>query len=115
MPDELERVEEEAAGVGTDLQVATAALSIGLSFLAILLTTPIPSIPKFTVFVCITVVSFAMGLYCWLRWKRQGKSLSRTLQKIRDRQIGPVGTGEERMSTADLQESAAEQAPKDQE
>jgi hypothetical protein len=113
--DELDKIEAEAGGVGTDLQFATAAITAGLSFVAILLATPIPSSRTYTVFVVITVMGFALGLYCGVRWWRQSSSLKRTLQRIRDRQIGPVGTSGERVSAADLESMPGGEAPKERE
>jgi hypothetical protein len=112
MADELDRIEAEAGSFGTDLQVGPFALSVASSFLSVLLSTPMNE-RLFTIFTGITIVGFALGSYCIIRWKRQSKTLRGTLQRIRDRQIGPVGTAGERISASDLKDLPGERVPRE--
>jgi len=66
------------------LNFAIFLISIALSFLVTLLTSEVSS-RVFTVFVCVTVIGFLLGIFLLILWFRNRKSVSVLVQKIRDR------------------------------
>ena len=89
--DELDRIEQEAATIGTDLQFALFWLPIAVTLTATLILTNIPNERVHTGFLIFTIMSYGFGVYFVIRWLRQIGSFKRLLSKIRDRQVGPIG------------------------
>jgi hypothetical protein len=89
--DELDAIERQASDVGLDFQIAVFCLTLSLSFFATLLTVKIESMKVFTVFVVIVTAGLLIGSAFGIKWYKNRGSLRKLIQKIRDRQIGPVG------------------------
>ena len=81
---ELEFLERGSPN-STYLNFAVFFLSVGLSFLASLLTTTIDSVRVFTVFVVLTVLGFAIGTLLLVVWIRTRASISNLIRKIKGR------------------------------
>lgn len=75
---------------GTYLNCAIFLLSTATSFLIALLTTSVPSIHTFTMFVVVAVAGYTVGLVLLLLWWCSKKSTSSTVHRIRNR-IPPGG------------------------
>jgi hypothetical protein len=108
--DELEAIEREGADVGLDFQIAQFCLTLALSFLASTLSSPPTSDRVYTVFVVIIVVSFALGIIFGIKWWKGRGEFSRLIQKIKDRQIGPVGDEGKEIKPAELEDLPSQQA-----
>jgi hypothetical protein len=111
MGDELDTIEREAANIGTDLQFSLVLLPVALSFTAALFLTTIPSIRVYVSFLVVTIISYVVGSWFFVRWSRQRGTLKRLLQKIRDRRVGPVGEAGKERTPAQLAELPASEPP----
>jgi hypothetical protein len=89
--DDLDAIERMGSDVGLDFNVALFSLGVGLSFLTSLLGTKIESERVFDTFVIFTVVGGALAVIFFIKWFMHRGELSRLIQKIRERQIGPTG------------------------
>jgi hypothetical protein len=89
--DELGAIERIGSNMGLDFNVSLFSLGISLSFCASLLSTPIESQRVFDTFVIFAVVGAALAVIFGIKWFLNRGEFSRLLQKIRDRQIGPIG------------------------
>lgn len=67
------------------LNFAIFLITLGISFLVSLLTVDIQSLFKFTVFVVISVIGFAIGSFLLYLWYRNRSSFSEVIDKIRSR------------------------------
>lgn len=107
--DELDALERECASVGLDFQVASLALAVAASFLASLLLSTPANPTVVTVFVVLVVVGFALSLIFGVRWFRGRSALQVTMQRIRSRPIGPVGSEAHVLKPAELDQLPSEQ------
>ncbi len=80
---ELDILESGSPG-SHQLNFGIGLFSIAVSFLVALFTSN-PSSKVFTVFVVITVVGLAMGVYLLIAWWRHRASVSGTVRRIRGR------------------------------
>ncbi len=92
--DELDDIERETGDLGLDFQISQFCLTTAIAFLAATLSNPPISERVYTVFVVMIVIGFAIGLIFALKWWRGRGAFSRLIQKIRDRQVGPIGDDE---------------------
>jgi hypothetical protein len=79
--DELAR----GSPASTELNLAIAFLSVGVSLLAALLTTPRPAIYIFTVLVVIVVATIIAGVVLIVLWARSRKSSKKLADTIKGR------------------------------
>lgn len=91
--EELTRL-EHGAGQSLFLNIGIGVLSIAISFLISLLTTPIPSNRIFTVFVIITVVGLLAGIVLMILWLYTRKPICQLANEIRDR-LPPEGEAQQ--------------------
>ena len=108
--DELNSIEREGSNVGTDFQIAQFFITIALSFLAATLSNTPTSDRVYTVFVVVIAVCFALGVAFGIKWWRERGEFSRLIQKIKDRQIGPMGDEGKEIKPAELEELPSQQA-----
>lgn len=110
--DELDRIERESSDVGLDFQISLFCLTLGCSFLIALIFSPPPTnaIKTFIVFVILTSIGFLMGFIFFIKWFRGRRTFSSTLQKIRERQIGPVGEKGRELQPSELQALPSEES-----
>jgi hypothetical protein len=102
--DELDRLESEGGDVGFDFHICSFCLTLATSFLLGLILSPPPdNRPKlFVVLVVIVVVGFLMGAIFAVKWFRSRGAFSKTIRRIRDRQIGPVGEKGNELAPSEL-------------
>lgn len=108
--DELDAIEQSAGDVGLDFQIAQFSLTIALSFLASAISNPPRSDRVYIVFVVLIVVGFALGLVFIFKWWKGRGTISRVIQKVRDRQIGPVGDEQKELRVTELDDLPPEKA-----
>ena len=108
--DELDAIERVAGDLGLDFQIAQFSFTIALSFLASTLSNPPQSDRVYIVFVVLIVVGFALGSIFGFKWWKGRDAFSRLIQKIRERQIGPVGDEGKQIKPAELEELPSQQA-----
>ncbi len=91
--DELDRIEQEGTNIGIDFQIGSLCLTFGVSFLIALIFSPPPEAARktFDVFAVLTALGILLGVIFLVKWFRGREAFSRTLRKIRERQIGPIG------------------------
>ncbi len=89
--DELDRIEAECMDVGQDFQFASVALGIGVSFLIALIFTTVTSPIIFACFFAVVLTMFVLSAYFWIRYFRKKPTIQTTVQRIKERQVGPVG------------------------
>lgn len=82
--DELAALEQGSPG-SLYLNFSIFLLSVGVSFLVALLTTPPTSVYLFAIFVVFTAMGFVIGLLLLCLWLRERKSATSVSKKIRDR------------------------------
>jgi hypothetical protein len=103
--DELERIEREGSDVGFDFQISQFCLTVAISFFVGLILSPPPdSNPKtFIVFVVLVVVGVLVGFIFGIKWYKNRGAFSRTISRIKERQIGPVGEEGKELKAGDLE------------
>ncbi len=89
--DELDAIERVGSNVGLDFNVALFSLGVSLSFFVALLNAKIDSDRVFETFVIFIVVGIALAVIFGIKWFRNRGEFSALIQKIRDRQVGPIG------------------------
>ncbi len=89
--DELVQIEEESKTVGQDLQYASNGLTAGIAFSVAILGTEIKSARVYEAFFMLALMGFAIAAYCGQKYFRGRKRCRTVIQRIRERQIGPVG------------------------
>jgi hypothetical protein len=109
--DELDRIESECMDVGQDFQFASVSVTVAISFLIALVLTRIDSRQTFDIFVIVTTVGFVGAAYFGQRYFRKKKSFTPIIQRIRQRQVGPVGESGHELRPAELAEMKPTQAP----
>jgi hypothetical protein len=85
---------EQGSPASQHLNFSLALLASGLSFLATLLTTDIPSTKTFAVFVILTVVFILVGIILFTNWYRLRRSSKGLGQRIRERMPPAAGIPE---------------------
>ena len=91
--DELERIGESCSSVSQDLTFMVAALSIGFTLLAALLSAPFTQTFQ-TLFLVIVVVSAFVGVYTGVKWYRAQTATRGIIAKIRSRKVDPQPSSE---------------------
>lgn len=109
--DELERIDSESKNVGQDFQYGSICLTGSLAFFIAILTTEIKSARVFQVFLTLTLVGGIMALYFGQSYFRGKKKCTTIIQKIRERQIGPIGEEGRELRPAQVAELAPVTAP----
>lgn len=100
--EELILLEREGNDIGLDFQFAQLGLTVGFSFLASLMITPIPFGKVYVIYVVVTCVGFVFGLASGIRWLRNRGKCARTYIKIRSRRFGPAGTQDNELTATEL-------------
>lgn len=109
--DELDAIERVGSDVGLDFNVALFSFGVALSFLVALLScTKIESRRVFDIFVVCTVVGFALAIIFFIKWFQRRDAFSQLLQKIKERQIGPVGEKGDELRPSELENLPSEEA-----
>ena len=101
--DELDAIESVGSNLGLDFQISQFCLTVALSFLASTLSSPPKEDRVYIVFVVVIVVGFALGLIFGIKWSRDREAFSKLIQKVRDRQVGPVGEEGKELKVSELQ------------
>jgi hypothetical protein len=109
--EELEIIQSSGSDLGLDFQIAQFCLTVAISFLASVLSSPPGNERVYTVFVVMIVVGFALGVIFAIKWWRCRGAFSKNIQKIRDRRVGPVGTTEHEIAPTDLENLTSVEPP----
>jgi len=114
MTEELDSLEQESMRVGEDFSFGAVSLAVAISFLITLLTVKIESSTKLSIFFAILICGSVFTLYFGIRWRR-GRCLRKTtIQRIRERAIGPLGEEGKEIKPMELAELPAEEAGKNE-
>jgi len=98
--DELQSIERECKDIGQDFQFASNCLSIGVSFFIALKLTKIDSPTVYACFFSVVLVMGVLTFYFGRSWLRSKNALKGIIQRIRERQVGPVGDEGHEMTPA---------------
>lgn len=89
--DELATIEIESKNVGQDFQYCSICLTAAIAFTVAIFTTEIKSQRTFDIFVILAVCGSVFSVYFYQRYRRGKKKSFTTIQKVRERQVGPIG------------------------
>jgi len=89
--DELVQIEEESRTVGQDLQYASNGLTAAIAFGIAIWGTEIKSPRVYQTFFMLALTGLIVAAYCGQKYFRGRKRCRTVIQRIRERQIGPVG------------------------
>jgi hypothetical protein len=112
--DELDRIQTECMDVGQDFQFASISGTVGISFLIALVLTKIESNRIFNAFFTVMLFGLVGCFYFGVRYVRKRRAFVPIIQRIKDRQVGPVGEAGSELSPsalASLPVTQAEPAP----
>jgi hypothetical protein len=109
--DELDRIVRDGNDLGLEFAFAQFGITVAFSFLANLLITPMTLGKVYVTFVVIIAVGFLFGVANAIKWSRSRGEFSRTIRKIRDRRVGPVGKQGKEVSTSELNQLDSSTSP----
>jgi hypothetical protein len=89
--DELVQIEEESKTVGQDLQYASNGLTAAIAFSIAIWGTEIKSDRVYQAFFMFALIGVVVAAYCGQKYFRGKKRCRTVIQRIRERQVGPVG------------------------
>jgi hypothetical protein len=101
--DELDNIEQLGTTVGTDLQFCTFWLPIGISAALTLIAVPIPNIHVYQTYLAAAFAGFGFGIFFGVRWWSTRGQFKKCLDKIRQRQVGPVGEEGKELKPSELE------------
>jgi hypothetical protein len=101
--DELDHLEQLGSTVGTDLQFCTFWFPIGISATFTLLAVPIPSPHVYSTYLVGAFVGYGFGVFFGVRWWFSRGQFKKCVDKIRERQIGPVGEQGKELKPSELE------------
>ncbi len=100
--DELDNLEQMGSNVGTDLQFCTFWFSVAITATLTLIAVPITNAHVYTVYLVATFFGYGFGAYSGVRWWRARGQFSKCIDKIRERQVGPVGEEGKELKPSEL-------------
>jgi len=89
LADDFDRIEDEAQDVGLAFHFAIFCLSVAITLCITLATVPVENWIVKSIFICVILGGFVLGLFFLILALRQRDRLKKMMQKIRDRQIPP--------------------------
>ena len=106
--DELDNLEQLGTTVGTDLQFCTFWLPIGISATLTLIavgagTIPITNTHVYETYLVAMFVGYGFGLFFGVRWWLSRGRFKQCIEKIRQRQVGPVGEEGKELKPSELE------------
>lgn len=110
--DELDRIENESMQVGEDFAFASNTLTAFVAFLITLLTVEIKSDRTFMVFLAVDIATAILTAYFAVRWLRGRKKGLRIISRIRERQVGPLGSEDKEIKPSQLAQMSAQEPDK---
>ena len=108
---DFDRIEQEASGTGTHLQYATfwGAIGIGsgLTFVALFSSL---SLKAYVTYLLFTIVGLSLGFFHYGRWRKQGDSLKKLMNGIRESQGVSLGEKGDELRPSELENLPSEEA-----
>ncbi len=106
--DELENLERLGTSVGTDLQFCTFWLPIGVSAMLTLIGEAYGSVPisnphVYETYLVAMFVGYGFGIFFGVRWWLTRAHFKKCVDKIRQRQVGPVGEEGKELKPSELE------------
>lgn len=109
--DELESIQSDSADLGFDFNCSLAFLTSALSIVVALeLSAAPPSLQRNTVWVAVPMLTL-MGLACGVRWYINRGKVSKIIQKIKARRVGPLGDEKRELGIGELESLPLQSAP----
>jgi len=100
--EELDRLEESGATVGSDAQMTLFFASVAVTLVGALCTTEPRSDLIGEAFVSALAVCIGGFIICGYRWHGSGGKFKKVIGRIRERQVGPVGSEERELNPDEL-------------
>jgi hypothetical protein len=108
--DDLRRIEDEGARVGTHFQFATSWLPVAIALTVTLSTATIQSDRTFYSLEIFTVISYGFGIFHGVcAWQQRGR-FKAIMAEIRQRKAGPLGEQGHELKPAQLEDLPSEKA-----
>jgi hypothetical protein len=101
--DELDNLEHVGSNVGNDLQFSTFWFPIGIFALLTLIAVPIANAHVYETYMVATFIGFGFGIYFGVRWWINRGQFKKCIEKIRQRQVGPVGQEGKELKPSELE------------
>jgi hypothetical protein len=108
--EDFDRIESEAASIGSDLTFAIFWLSEAVTSTFAIPTIPATRLHVFATFEVATGIGYALGGYFLWKWFNNRNSLKKLMNKIRANQIPEFGEAGKELDMADLASLPAGQA-----
>jgi len=113
LADDFDRIEDEALDVGLHFHFAILCLSVAITIAITLATVPIASVLVKLIFINVMAVGLVLGAFLLILAIRQRGRLHKMMQRIRDRQVAPLGEKGKEIGPAESQELPSEAADAD--
>ena len=110
LADDFDRIEEVAQDVGLAFHFAIFCLSVAVTLSVTLVTVPVDNLIVKVIFVAVIFVGFVLGLYFLITALSQRDRLAKMMQKIRARQVAPLGEKDGEIGPLESQQLPAETA-----
>ncbi len=107
---DFDRIEQEANGTGTHLQFATFWFAIGIGSALTLIAIPALSIKAYITYLVFTILGLSLGLFHGQRWQKQGNSLKKLMNGIRENQSMSLGEKGDELRPSELENLPSEEA-----
>ena len=91
LADDFDRIEDEAQDVGLAFHFAIFCVSVAITLCIALATVPVDNWIVKSIFILVIFGGFVLGSFFLIVALRQRDSLRKMMQKIRDRQVAPLG------------------------
>lgn len=106
--DDFDRIEDEAQDVGLAFHFAIFCLSVAITLCITLATVPVDKWLVKSIFILVIFGGFVLGFFFLVSALRQRDRLKKMMQKIRDRQIAPLGEKDGELGPSELQQLPSE-------
>ena len=108
LADDFDRIEDEAQDVGLAFHFAIFCVSVAITLCIALATVPVDNWIVKSIFILVIFGGFVLGSFFLIVALRQRDSLRKMMQKIRDRQVAPLGEKDSELGPSELQQLPSE-------
>ncbi|MGB9236510.1 MAG: hypothetical protein WCC04_19045 [Terriglobales bacterium] len=107
---DFNRIETEASATGTHLQFATFWLAIGIGSALTVIALPAIGLKAYLTYLVFAAVGLSLGIFHCLRWQKQGDSLKKLMDGIRESQGMSLGEKGDELKPSELENLPSEEA-----
>jgi hypothetical protein len=110
LADDFDRIKDEAQDIGLAFHFAVFCLSVAITISVTLVTVPIENLLVKAIFILVSFGGYVLGLFFLIQAFRQRGRLGKMMQRIRDRQVAPLGEKGGEIGPAESQQLPSEPA-----